>query len=89
MYGAYHGCSQELVTRVIAGVRTDFDSFSDAEQAVLENHGYIFADAAVREHAPQMISAHAMPYRIPHGEWMDEERVGSALKDSGKRRLFS
>ena len=29
-------------------MRTDMDAFSEAEQAVLENHGYIMAEAAIR-----------------------------------------
>ena len=42
------GYAAALVSETIAAVRTDLDAFGEAEQAVLENHGYLLADAAAR-----------------------------------------
>ncbi len=87
-YGAgYPGYSKALATDVIAKIRTDLDAFSDVEAAVLENHGYLLADAAVREHAQALVPANAPAARVPHAEWMDEDRVRAALKDSSRRHI--
>jgi NTE family protein len=81
------GYPEALVDDLISEVRTDMDAFSEAEQKVLENHGYILAEAAVRCHAPSLASPDALPYQVPHPEWMDEARVRAALRDSHKRKL--
>ena len=44
------GYPEELAEEVIAAVRTDFDAFSQAEISVLENHGYLLAEAAFQGH---------------------------------------
>jgi NTE family protein len=87
-YGFSGGYSENLVDRVVSEVRTDLDAFSEAEQAVLENHGYILAEAAIRRHAPELISGEALPYSVPNQDWMDEERVRKALSNSHKRMLL-
>ncbi|HXE80987.1 MAG TPA: hypothetical protein VNK41_09570, partial [Vicinamibacterales bacterium] len=81
------GYSEALVDEVIAEIRTDMDAFSEAEQKVLENHGYILAEAAIRTHASSLAVVNPLPYRIPHPEWMDEEKVRAALCDSHERKL--
>jgi NTE family protein len=86
-YGFSGGYSENLVDRVVSEVRTDFDAFSEAEQAVLENHGYILAEAAIRRHAPELISGEALPYSVPNPDWMDEERVRKALSSSHRCTL--
>jgi len=75
-----------LVKAVISKVRTDLDAFSEAEAKVLENHGYILADVAVQRHAAHLIQT-PTPFAVPHGDWMDEDRVRAALKESHQRRL--
>jgi NTE family protein len=75
-----------LVKDVISKVRTDLDAFSDAERKVLENHGYILAEVAVQRHAAHLIQVPA-PFKVPHGDWMDENRVRTALKNSHQRKL--
>lgn len=85
-YGFDGGYSEALVEEVISEVRTDLDAFSTAEQCVLENHGYVLAEAAVQRHAISLISAGAAPFAIPYPEWMDEARVRTALKDSAKQK---
>jgi NTE family protein len=79
--------SRDLVENVISQVRTDLDAFTEAEQSVLENHGYLMAEAAIRALVPNL------PHRDvkatpPHPEWMDEDRVREALADSDRRRLL-
>ena len=66
-------------------MRTDLDAFSAAEIAVLENHGYLMAEAAVRRHAPALIAAPAPPVVVPHPDWLDADKVRAALARSHKR----
>src|SRR5262249_26125763 len=81
------GYDKEFATNTIARIRTDMDAFSEAEIAVLVNHGYLLADIAIQVHAPQLV-AQPTPKRIPYPEWLDEGLAFQALKDSDKRRLL-
>ena len=49
------GYSSALAKEVIRHIRTDMDCFSHAEIAVLENQGYLVADAALRKHAGHLL----------------------------------
>jgi NTE family protein len=82
------GYSKALATEVIARIRTDLDAFSDAEAAVLENHGYLLADVAIRRHTPSLLPPELPPTRVPYPEWMDEAKVRAALRNSARRRLL-
>lgn len=85
------GYSEDVAKTVIADIRTDLDAFSDAEAAVLENHGYLMADAAIQRYVKDLVPQPPLPVptlRIPYPDWMDEARVRHALKDSGSRRLL-
>lgn len=82
------GYSKALAAEVIARIRTDLDAFSEAEAAVLENHGYLLADAAVRRHTPSLLPEVVPPASVPHPGWMDESRVREALRESSRRKLF-
>jgi NTE family protein len=82
------GYSKDFAQTVIASIRTDMDAFSEAEAAVLENHGYLMADVAVQTHVPDLVASPAAALAIPHPEWMDEIRVRKALAGSHKRRLL-
>lgn len=78
------GYSPELVDERIAEIRTDLDAFTDAEQKVLENHGYLAANHSVTQH----LEGH--PLRDvgcapPHPEWMDESKTRRALAKSHRR----
>lgn len=87
-YGIQQGYSNDLIKNSIAKIRTDLDSFSEAEAAVLENHGYWLADAAIRTHVPDLPSA-IPDLNVPHPEWAaPEDKIREALKDSGKRMLL-
>ncbi len=85
--GASEGYSLDLVTDVIAKVRTDLDAFSPAEIRVLENHGYLMAEATIRRRSPHLIQRDAPP-TVPHPDWMDGERVRHALTGSDKRTFL-
>jgi hypothetical protein len=81
------GYPGELVEEAIAAVRTDLDAFGEAEQAVLENHGYLLADAALRERG--LVNAggvEGLPPEPPHPRWMSERRVREALAASSRRK---
>ncbi|HEX5109548.1 MAG TPA: patatin-like phospholipase family protein [Vicinamibacterales bacterium] len=91
-----YGYSPELARDVIATIRIDYDEMSTAEAAVLENHGYLMAEAVTLVHLKQLRTIDA-PLRIPHPAWMSEQKVRHALRDSsrktwlgrGKWRFFS
>ena len=80
------GYDPALVEGAIAAVRDDLDAFGDAEQAVLENHGYLLADRAVRAHGRAVAGGiEPLPPDPPHPHWMDEARVREALASSAQR----
>jgi NTE family protein len=79
------GYSPDVAT-LIAQIRTDLDDFTGAEAAILENHGYLMADVALKVHVPELYQ-HGPQEVIPFPEWMDEVRVTAALKDSAKQRF--
>lgn len=81
------GYSKAFATNMLAMIRTDMDAFSDAEIAVLMNHGYLLADVAVKKHAESLI-AQDTDKRVPFPGWMDEEKAGEALKNSSKRNWW-
>lgn len=83
--GDQTGYSPE-VARLIANIRTDLDAFSGAEAAVLENHGYLLADVALKVHVPALYNEAIAP-TIPHPNWMNEPEVKAALKDSANQHV--
>jgi NTE family protein len=85
-YGCQGGYSEELSDEVISEVRTDLDCFSDAEQAVLENHGYDLADAAIQRYLPDL--AASVDAATPHPDHLDQPLIRQQLALSNKRRLF-
>lgn len=84
-----YGYSKALARDYIATIRTDMDAFTEAEASVLENHGYWMAEAALQRKAPELMSGNKFSVaKAPHPEWMEEDRVRYALRDSHKRKLF-
>lgn len=67
----------------------DFDAFSEAEICVLENHGYLLAEIAMRRHASHLVQGGWPPPQAPHPEWMDEDKARRALAESAKTKLFA
>jgi hypothetical protein len=78
------GYGEALVAEAIAAVGADLDALGEAEQAVLENHGYLLADAAIRR-VGAGVSEIELPPLPPHPGWMDDERVRAALTGSSRR----
>lgn len=81
------GYPPDLVKGVIAEMRTDMDRFSEPERSVLENHGYLLTDAAIRRYAPFLAEENSAPPMAPNRDWMDPEAVAWELRDSHKRRV--
>lgn len=79
------GYSAALVRDSIAAIRLDYDECSDAEVAVLENHGYLLADATVQTHLPYLVDSRPPPLRVPHPAWLAEPKVRNALRDSSRK----
>jgi NTE family protein len=82
---AAQGYSKDLAMKVIGTIRTDLDPFTEGEMAVLENHGYLLADVALRRYVPSLFGTAPPPLAVPHEGWMDEGRVRAALADSHQR----
>ena len=83
----WYGYPEELQLALIGAIRTDMDSFTDAEAKILENHGYFMADLAIRRHA-RHLNRTAAAFRVPHREFLDEETLRSALRVSHSRLHF-
>lgn len=75
------------VTELINAIRTDLDAFSEAEQKILERHGYVVADAAVRAHVPDLVVEDA-PLDPPHPDVADPDVAARALQGSSRRTLL-
>jgi NTE family protein len=104
MHGAYWGISSRpasyelepeptaytypLIRDFIAPIRIDLDVFSPGERAVLENHGYLMADIALRKHGGGIVTGPLPATAVPHPEWLDEVKAANALRESGKTRIF-
>jgi hypothetical protein len=70
------GYSKRFAKTVLSSIRGGLDGLSLAQAILLENHGYLVADAAVETHVPELIARPAAPLAIPHPDWMDESRAG-------------
>ncbi len=87
-YGTDQGYSEDIAKNFIAAIRTDLDSFSDAEASILENHGYWLADAAMKKHVPELMTTPAA-LNVPNPEWAGpDDKIKQALHDSSKRTLL-
>jgi NTE family protein len=80
-----------LVRDRIETIRTDLDAFTDAEQAILQNHGYLIADAAARTHLstyPDLLVGPIGEAHPPYPVWLDATGAEKALASSAQRRLL-
>ena len=64
------GYSADLAENFIAMIRTDLNGFNEAEADVLENHGYLLADAAVKAFLSDLAVTPWPELAVPHPEWM-------------------
>lgn len=82
--------SNELAANFISYIRTDLNGFSEVERKILENHGYMVADQAVKKVAHALtLLVNLDPWpklKIPHPEWappnVSECAIKRALVDS-------
>ncbi len=85
------GYSKGFATDVIGTIRTDLDAFSEVERAVLLNHGYALIDAAIRTHAPDLITTEPAPFALPFPQYappaITEDELRKKLAGSEKRKL--
>ncbi|MDX1508930.1 MAG: patatin-like phospholipase family protein, partial [Woeseiaceae bacterium] len=77
----------DLVYTHIGEIRTDLDAFTRAEAKILENHGYVMADLAIRRHARHLGDMTA-PFVVPHRDMIDEHVARKALEHSHSRLKF-
>ena len=73
--GVWFATPKALQSRVLPGVG-------------IQNHGYLLADAASRNHLSETIAIQQTPAAIPYPYLMDEATVKTRLADSRKRRLL-
>ena len=76
----------EATATMIAHIRTDLNMFTAAEAAIVENHGYLMTDVALKVHVPTLWQP-TSPAQPPYPEWLDDEEAQAALKDSAKQGL--
>ena len=67
-------------------VRTDLDSFSDAEQSCLINHGYSITDTAIQKWSSNLI-VNPATFDWPFPDFATDTKVMEALANSEKRGL--
>jgi hypothetical protein len=88
------GCAQPagygaaVVAAAIGQVHTDLNAFAATEQAVLENHGYLLADAGLQALRPAGPEEPDLPPALPpHPDWMGDAKVSDALGAGARRTL--
>jgi len=79
------GYSDDVVDGAIARIRTDLDRFTDAEQRILENHGYSRASAQLAAKVPHLLPHNPEPAVVPHPKLMDDDLVRRLLRGSAGR----
>jgi NTE family protein len=77
----------DLVAETLSQVRIELDAFSEGEQAVLENHGYLMCDLAIHKHQPDLVAIPA-PGQPPYPDWLDPYRAAAAMRDSHRHKLL-
>ena len=90
-YRVPFGYSKALARDVLCSMRASLDPVTDAEAAVLQNHGYLTADAALRTHTPHLLPRLVPHLQVPFPGWSPadpeiEKRVRIAFAGSARRR---
>jgi NTE family protein len=88
-YGQRFGYAKELARDVLCSMRTGLDPVTDAEAAILRNHGYLTADAALARHTPGLLPRIVPRLSLPFPGWSPadpkiERRVREAMARSWK-----
>jgi hypothetical protein len=81
------GYSSSFVRHRLSTMRTDLDSFSEAEQTALINHGYCTAEVVLKRQAAGLIRRDT-PVQVPYKEWMEEPSLWAPLENSHTRTKF-
>ncbi len=81
----------ESAAAALDSIRDDLVPLTVAERALLENRGYLFADAALRAGGERVAALEPLPPEPPHPCWTSESRIRSELLGrparSGRLRL--
>lgn len=90
-YRVPFGYSKSLARDVLCTMRASLDPVTGAEAAVLLNHGYLTADAALHAHASQLLPRLVPRLQLPDPAWTPadpdiERRVRIAFAGSARRR---
>ena len=72
---------------MLSKIRTDLDSFTDAEAAALQTHGYYLADAAIHTWTNHLTGTNTPP-TLPAPTPTDEQAIRCNLHNSHKRSLI-
>jgi len=73
----------------LRAVRTDLDAFSQEEQLVLMNHGWLLADAALRSYVLKGGAAKSIPTgTVPDPALLDASAAEAALATSDRLVLL-
>jgi NTE family protein len=86
-YGYPDDGKDNILRDFISEIRTDMDAFTRAEAKILENHGYVMGDLAIRRHARELGRLEA-PFVVPHRDIIDPAKVREALRLSHSRLYF-
>jgi NTE family protein len=74
------GYSADLAENFLTHIRTDLNGFNEAEGKILENHGYLVADAAVRRWLCDLVGKPWPEVRPPHAEWLQPQKTECQIK---------
>lgn len=68
-------------------IRTDLNTFTEQEIAVIENHGYSLADAAMRSYLPRLCNDLTPPLALPNPGPLTVNFVRGSLANSHRRSI--
>lgn len=83
-YGYPDDGPDDIVDARISEIRTDLDAFTTKEARILENHGYVMGDLAIRRHARHLGDT-SIAFRVPHRDVIDPQVATAALRKSHSR----
>jgi len=73
-----------IVLERLKAVRTDLDHFSDDEQLVLMNHGWLLTDAALRSYVGNLLPTPVPAGQVPSARLLDGSAAVAALAESDR-----